>query len=417
MQSIRQVVLAHHCIHRCMSSHIRLQSHNSWRVFNTHSTHTWNNHDLTTAPNQFGWGHYFWLPNTIRKWMCHRVLWYLRRCFSIASETLWKGKKQTSISHPSKWHKITVLHEPRSGHGCHAMQRQGGCGSLQLPFRPGPWYNFPTSSDIITRRHLHPQHAASLCTLGLKLGYVCSFASSACAIGENTKLTKWPQKVSKEEVVLSVNLDFSAKLLKAAKHMTTCLQKRLCQERHIFGSSWSCSWSLTEVASVSGLRCVFAGKNCLKYWLYTFDYNGDSMSSRFSENLIWWYSDSLCQRCAVPLFGFNIWCPLLHSACPGDCRRQQRKKFDKQLCRACFSFSDFRINLSKRAIANSIPRCSFGLGLSSGCLAHWRPSSESSSKRSCCFAMVRPSSNLGRMIRGSLVALAQTGFFAWYTKL
>ena len=90
--------------------------------------------------------------------------------------------------------------------------------------------------------------------------------------------------------------------------------------------------------------------------LTTFDYNGDSMSSRFSENLVWWYSDSLCQRCAVPLFGFNIWCPLLHSACPWDCRRQQRKKFDKQLCCACFSFSDFRINSSKCAIANSIPR-------------------------------------------------------------
>ena len=186
------------------------------------------------------------------------------------------------------------------------------------------------------------------------LGYVCSFASSACAIGENSKLTKWPQKVSKEEVVLSVNLDFSAKLLKAAKHMTTCLQKRLCQERHIFGSSWSCSWSLTEVASVSGLAVCFCRKK-LSEILTTFDYNGDSMSSRFSENLIWWYSDSLCQRCAVPLFGFNIWCPLLHSACPWDCRRQQRKKFDKQLCCACFSFSDFRINLSKCAIANSIP--------------------------------------------------------------
>ena len=124
---------------------------------------------------------------------------------------------------------------------------------------------------------------------------------------------------------------------------------------------------------------------------------------------------TLC--CAVTLFGFNIWCPLLQSACPWDCRRQQRKKFDKQLCCACFSFSDFRISLSKRAIANSIPRGSFGLGLSSGFLAHWRPSSESSSKRSCCFAILRPSSNLGRMIRGSLVALAQTGFFAWYTKL
>ena len=124
---------------------------------------------------------------------------------------------------------------------------------------------------------------------------------------------------------------------------------------------------------------------------------------------------TLC--CAVTLFGFNIWCPLLQSACPWDCRRQQRKKFDKQLCCACFSFSDFRISLSKRAIANSIPRGSFGLGLSSGFLAHWRPSSESSSKRSCCFAILRPSSNLGRMIRGSLVALAQTGFLAWYTKL
>ena len=73
----------------------------------------------------------------------------LLSCFS---DSL-KGKKTDIIRHPSAIHqpsiKITVLHEPRSGHGCHAMQRQGECGSLQLPFRPGPWYNFPTSSDIV----------------------------------------------------------------------------------------------------------------------------------------------------------------------------------------------------------------------------------------------------------------------------
>ena len=198
---IRQVVLAHHWIHRCMSSHIRSQSHKSWRVFNTHSTHTWNKDDLTTAPNQFGWDH-FWLPNTNRKWMCHRVPWYLRCCFSLASATLWKGKKTDIIRHPSAIHqpsiKITVLHEPRSAHGCHAIQRQGECGSLQLPFRPGcpgTWCNFPTSSDTQTRRGLHPKHAASLCTWVLKLGYICSFASSAWAIGQNSKrfftLTTW----------------------------------------------------------------------------------------------------------------------------------------------------------------------------------------------------------------------------------
>ena len=143
-------------------------------------------------------------------------------------------------------------------------------------------------------------------------------------------MTKWPQKVSKEEVVLSLNLDFSTKLLKAAKHMTTCLQKRLCQEWHILGSSWSCSWSLTEVASVSGLWCVFAGKNCLKHWLHLTTMV-TVWNSRFSENLVWWYSDSLCQRCAVRLLYLGL-------LAPGTAERQQRQKFNKQLCCAAPAF-------------------------------------------------------------------------------
>ena len=96
----------------------------------------------------FHLGH-LWLPNTIRKWMCHRVLWYLRCCFSLASATLWKGRKETSsdILQPSI--KITVLRGSlETGMDADAMQRQGDCGSLQLPFRPCPWSNFPTSYDI-----------------------------------------------------------------------------------------------------------------------------------------------------------------------------------------------------------------------------------------------------------------------------
>ena len=196
---IRQVVLAHHWIHRCMSSHIRLQSHNSWRVFNTHSTHTWNKDDLTTAPNQFRWDHF---TSGCRTQFENECVTGFYDTFDVASLLLQrlfeKGKKQTSSAIHQPSIKITVLHEPRSAHGCHAMQRQGECGSLQLPFRPGcpgPWCNFPTSSDTQTRRGLHPKHAASLCTWVLKLGYICSFASSACAIGQNSKrfftLTTW----------------------------------------------------------------------------------------------------------------------------------------------------------------------------------------------------------------------------------
>ena len=66
---------------------------------------------------------------------------------------------------------------------------------------------------------------------------------------------------------------------------------------------------------------------------------------------------------------------------------------------------------------NAIPRPSgLGLGLSYGCLAHWRPSSASSSKRSCCLVMALPSIILGQMTLWSFFALAHTGFLAWYTK-
>ena len=68
-------------------------------------------------------------------------------------------------------------------------------------------------------------------------------------------------------------------------------------------------------------------------------------------------------------------------------------------------------------MANAMPLPSgLGLGFSSGCFAICLPSSDSPSKRSCCMAIDLPSIILGRMILWSFEALAQTGFFAWYTK-
>ena len=85
--------------------------------------------------------------------------------------------------------------------------------------------------------------------------------------------------------------------------------------------------------------------------------------------------------------------------------------------RACFCSLPFSSSSSKCAIARAIPRPSgLGLGFNSGCFAHWRPSSASSSKRSCCLVMALPSIILGRMILWSFLALAHTGFLAWYTK-
>ena len=83
---------------------------------------------------------------------------------------------------------------------------------------------------------------------------------------------------------------------------------------------------------------------------------------------------------------------------------------------ACSFFSAFWMSSSKWAMANAMPRPSgLGLGFRSGFFAHCLPSSDSPSKRSCCMAIDLPSMILGRMILWSLEALAQTGFFAWYT--
>ena len=97
-------------------------------------------------------------------------------------------------------------------------------------------------------------------------------------------------------------------------------------------------------------------------------------------------------------------------------RRERQSQSSWYLRCACSFFSACCKSSSKWAMANAMPRPSgLGLGFSSGCLAICLPSSDSPSKRSCCMAIDLPSMILGRMILWSFEALAQTGFFAWYT--
>ena len=71
------------------------------------------------------------------------------------------------------------------------------------------------------------------------------------------------------------------------------------------------------------------------------------------------------------------------------------------------------LSSSKWAIALAIAwPCGLGLGFSSGCFFHSLPCAESSSKRSCCFVIFRPSKVRGRRMRGSSALFAQMGFLA-----
>ena len=79
----------------------------------------------TFDPGPFHLGH-LWLPNTIRKWMCHRVLWYLRCCFSLLLQRLFEREEnkhhQTSISHPAAIHQNNCIAwaSKRAWMRCHA---------------------------------------------------------------------------------------------------------------------------------------------------------------------------------------------------------------------------------------------------------------------------------------------------------
>ena len=185
-KATRQVVLAHHCIHRCMSSHIRLQSHNSWKdTFYTLGTRiTWSLPQISSDGT----------TSDCRTQFENECVTRFYDTFDVASLLLQRLFEREKNRHHQPSIKITVLHEPRSAHGCHAMAQDAmAAGDFRTlgrvrksPAAIASWAMMQLSNIF---RHSNTKTVTpSLCTLVLKLGYICSFASSACAIGENSKL-------------------------------------------------------------------------------------------------------------------------------------------------------------------------------------------------------------------------------------